>query len=110
MGIFDNSLKQKEWSHFIPNLLSRLTRWKWKTNFKEFAEDVLFFLSTSYDVISDCLVAEQFFTGTYYAKTVKNQSDIVLQPIVENSTIIYQRECILIGETNYITYSGNFVF
>jgi len=107
LGIAQNLLDEEEWSDILSELPSKLTYWKWRYNFKEFAVDILFFLSTLYDVVSDSLVAEQFFTGAYYSKTVKYRNDTVLHPIIENSTVVYPRECTPTGETVYINYLRN---
>ena len=101
-GINENVLYEEDWSILLSHFESNLSLTKWKDHFSECIVDVLFFLSSLYDVVSDSLVAEQFFSGTNYTKTVPNQNDPALK-----STEKYPRECIAIGETTYTDYHGN---
>ena len=61
---------------------------------KPFLISIALFLSSTYDVGSDGILANSFIGGTNYTKNVENQSD----PIVEN--------CTLVGKTFHVSYKS----
>ena len=61
---------------------------------KPFFISLVLFLSSTYDVGSDGILAHSFIGGTNYTKIVKNQSDTV----VEN--------CTLVGKTFHVSYKS----
>ena len=98
----DLAILLKEWKD-APNMKGTQTKRDRKKLIKDifsikwlkpFFISLVLFLSSTYDVGSDGILAHSFIGGTNYTKIVKNQSDTV----VEN--------CTLVGKTFHVSYKS----